>query len=493
MTELRFVKPSIPQSMLEFVGETVQTVRPSFGQTVAIPIVHDWGPLGSDPVSSGGGAKLIEDFAKFEGIYGSGDTPGRDAVVGAFNGMGGNVGGGAGGVYVYRASVAAAAAATATVQNTTPADAITLPARYKGTAGNSIKYVFEDDPVTVGNDRLRLLFRGATVESYSYLATDINDLVAQVNAASKYIRNAVAIVSGVAIPSTSQAGVALAGGNDGSALDANAWQSALDALAFKDFGIFAPYNLTDTAIKAQILQWLRDMAANMRPVRAITGGAAGETVAQAITDAALMRDPHMVRFGVGTYHDDLLNKDVSTAQLAPRLAGVLATRGLRSSLTRAELGGVSTLVGPGQDELATARDGGVTVLRQISSDVAEVAVSQGVTTFIDKTVAAMPYALWSEPRIIGLFDYCVRRMTRYGDQAIIGDLPVTEDTRDAVRKELSKLLDELVRDQLARPNTTSFDVLDSDDDPSLEDAVPYWFRFKPTRTANYLLGQAKVS
>jgi hypothetical protein len=353
--------------------------------------------------------------------------------------------------------------------------------------------VTEDDPITVGSDRMRILFRGATVESYTFAQTDIQSLADQINATSKYVRQTGPVVTGTALTASAAGGVALAGGNDGSSLDANAWQAALDALTYKDFGIFAPFNLTDTTIKALIFQWMRTMAQNMRPVRVVDGGASGESVAAAITDAALLRDPHRIRFGVGTYHDDLLNKDVSTAQLAPRLAGVLAARGLRSGLTRAELGGLSIVSGVGVDQIATARDGGVTALRQISSDVAELAVAQGVTTFIDRTVAAMPFELWSEPRIIGLFDYIVRRMTRYGDDAIVGDLTVSQDTRDAVSKELSKLLDELVAQQLAIAGTTSFDVLNTDDDPTLSDAIPYWFRFRPTRTANYLLGQAKVS
>jgi hypothetical protein len=491
--ELRFTKPALPGSSLEFVGERVQTVRPSFGSLVAIPVTLPWGPLGSDAGSAGGGPTLVEDFATFESIYGSSDSPGRDAVLGAFNGMGVDVGGGAGGVYVYRAATNAAAAATVNVPNTTPATAITLTAKYKGTDGNLIRYVTEDDPITVGSDRMRILFRGATVESYTFAQTDIQSLADQINATSKYVRQTGPVVTGTALTASAAGGVALAGGNDGSSLDANAWQAALDALTYKDFGIFAPFNLTDTTIKALIFQWMRTMAQNMRPVRVVDGGASGESVAAAITDAALLRDPHRIRFGVGTYHDDLLNKDVSTAQLAPRLAGVLAARGLRSGLTRAELGGLSIVSGVGVDQIATARDGGVTALRQISSDVAELAVAQGVTTFIDRTVAAMPFELWSEPRIIGLFDYIVRRMTRYGDDAIVGDLTVSQDTRDAVSKELSKLLDELVAQQLAIAGTTSFDVLNTDDDPTLSDAIPYWFRFRPTRTANYLLGQAKVS
>jgi hypothetical protein len=66
------------------------------------------------------------------------------------------------------------------------------------------------------------------------------------------------------------------------------------------------------------------------------GGAAGETIDDAIARSVALGDPHVVNFGVGTYHDDLLDKDLSTAQLAPRIAGILAAR-RDQALTGAEL------------------------------------------------------------------------------------------------------------------------------------------------------------
>jgi hypothetical protein len=490
---LQFVKPSLPGSVVTLTGSKGQVVRPGFGTVVAIPITHDSGPEGSAASAEGGGARFYPTFSAFEADYGDGDTAGRDAVLGAFNGMGVEVGGGgAGGVYVYRMTTGAAAAAAAAVQNATPATALTLTAIYKGTRGNAISYVVEDDPVSSANDRLRILFRGATVETFSYPNTNVGALVAAINnRPSKYVRASLT-TDGVALAVTSQAGTALAGGDNGASFTSSQLQSALDAFEFADFGIFAPANIIDVSLKAQMVAWQRLMAAEMRPIRAVYGGTAGESVDDALTDAALIRDPHVVRLGVGTYHDDLLDKDVSTAQLAPRAAGVLAARGLRAALTRAEFGGLTALEGAATDELVAARDGGVTVLRRVSSQQADLAVSQGVTTYIDQSNPAMPYDLWSEPRIVGLFDYIIRSMTAWGDDKIIGDVPVTDNTRADVRKEVGKLLNDLVTNQLAVPGTVSADTPVSDD-PDLADAVPYTFTLKPTRTANYLIGQGSVS
>jgi hypothetical protein len=487
----QIVKPLLPSTVVQFLGDTIQAVPPSFNAVVAIPIVHDWGPLGAD--SDGG--KLVASLSAFESLYGTGDTAGRTAVVGAFNGMGlaDSAGGGAGGVIPYRMATASAAAATKTLQNTAgvPADAITFTAIYKGTRGNDISVVIEDDPVDATKDRARVLFRGATVEQFSYAQADITALAAAItNRPSRWLVPS-AVTTGTAL---AHGTFALAAGNDGtSSLTSAEWQAALDAFEYADFGIFAPYDLTDTAVKAQIVSWLQTMASEMRPARGVFGGAAGEAVDDAITDAALMRDPHVIRFGVGTYHDDLLDKDLSTSQLAARLAGVLAARGEKAALTRALLGGLSLVgsTGATTDELVAGRDAGVTMLRRVTNANADLAVSQGVTTFIDRDAAGMPYELFSEPRIVGLFDNIIRRMVQWGDEVIIGNLPVTDDTRALVRKEVTKILNGLEADGLAQPGSSSVSVEPSDD-PGLADAIPYDFAFVPSRTANYLIGSGRV-
>lgn len=484
----QIVKPSLPSTVVRFTGDATTRILPSFNQVIAVPVVHDWGPLGADS----GGADPVLSFAEFEAKFGTGDTAGRTAVMGAFNGMGlaDQGGGGAGGVIPYRMATAAAAASTVALQNTTPANALTLTALYKGTRGDDLDVIIEDDPVDATKDRLRLLFRGATVESFSYLATDVTALAAAItNRPSQYIVPS-AVTSGTAL---THGTFSLAGGNDGLTLSSTEWQAALDALEFAEFGIFAPYDLTDAPVKAQIFSWLQTMGSEMRPVRAVFGGVAGESLDDAIADAASLRDPHVIRFGVGTYHDDLVDKDLSTSQLAARIAGVLSARGTKSALTRAPLGGLSLVgsTGPTTDELIAGRDAGVTMLRRVSSAVADLAVSQGVTTFVDQAAEGMPYVLFSEPRIVGLFDNIIREMVQWGDDVVIGSLPVTDDTRGLVRKQVSKILNGLESDGLAELGS-SFVTVDPPDDPALADAIPYDFGFVPTRTANYLIGNGRV-
>lgn len=489
------VKPDLPSTSVAIVGESQARVRPGFGSTVMIPAVGNWGPLGAtltdlDPFQS---------LPEVDAVYGGADSPLRTAAAEAIMGQNTPGAGGAGGVILYRMATGSAAASGRTLQNATPAAAVRFVGKYKGTFGDRLGLVIDDDPLVAANDRLRVQLDGATVETYSYLQTDITALAAAVAARpSKYIVRdaAVAIITGVAL---AQGTFPLTAGNDGAAVASADWLTAVAALEFANAGIFAPFDLTDSSVKAALVSWTQQMAANMKPVRSVFGGALGETITDAITDVALIRDPHVVRFGVGTYYDATLDKTLSTSQLAPRIAGILAARGRRASLTRALLGGLSVVgsSGPDLDALKSGAAQGITMARRVSHPDSSLAISWGKTTYVSTTNPAMPIDLWSEPRVIGIFDDLIRRIVAWGDDQIVGDVPVNDDTRAAVRKEVGKYLSELVSDGLAfpgKPDGTDrpYVICEDPGDPALADAVPFEFGFKPNRTANFLIGNGRV-
>lgn len=491
MASTQIVKPDLPSTIIKWVGVEVTRIPPTTNEVVAVPMTHDWGPL----ITDADGTALYTNLTEWENVYGNSDTPGRTAAVEAFLGMNVPGGGGAGGIYTPRMATSSAAAATISRNNTTPAAAITLTARYKGTRGNRLSVAIEQDPVITANDRLRVMLDGVTLETYSYVKTDIAALVSLINTRPSRWLTATQVITGVALSPT--AGASLAGGDDGATLTAAEWAAAQAALEFKNFGILAPYNLTDTTIKAQLVTWMKAQADVMRPFRMVTGGAAGEALSAVQTElnSGTLRDEHHIRFGVGTWHDDVLNKDLSTAQLAPRIAGILAARGRKSALTNALLGGLHLVgaTGPSASDLVVGRDLGVTMLKRVSNANAELAVSQGVTTFISKTTAGKPYAFFSEPRIVGLLDEVQRRITEWGDDVIIGDLTVTDDTRREVSKEVTKVLEEYEGEGTAQTGTSFVNVINTDNDPQLSDTIPFQFGFKPARTANFLIGEGRIS
>lgn len=486
------VKPDLPGSSLTWVGDTTQQVLPNENERVALMGTATWGPKGSDSA----GTKLYLSWAEFTQEYGNDfASPGVLGVFLAFRGQDAQGAGGAGGVYFHRLSGAAAAASTRTFKNTADTDAFKLDAIYTGTRGNDLSAIFEVDPATGTNHRLRILLRGVEVERFVYTPTDLAGLADTINGRPSRWVKATSLVTGTALTLT--AGTGLQAGNDGSTVTSTDYLDAQRALEFKDFGAVAACALTDVAVKAQLATWVRGLEASQRPVRWVFGGVAGETVDQAAAELNAngggLRDPHFIRFGVGTWHDSVLSLDLSTAQLAPRIAGAMVARGERSALTRTLFGALDVVAnaGPTVDDLRVGRDAGITMLRQVSNPDANVAISQGVTTFTAKNAPGRPYELFSEPRIVGLFDRVQRQIVQWGDDVVIGDLPVTDDTRNLVRKEIRKILDELETTGLAEPGS-GFVTVDPPTDPSLSDAIPYEFGFKPSRTANFLIGNGRV-
>lgn len=491
-TPTEFVKPDFPQTKITFVGESVTRVAPSFAEVVAVPIAHDWGLLGSEDE----GLQLITSFAEFEAKYGTSDTPGRRAVLSAFAGQNLPGQGGAGAVYVYRMAVAGTAAkATASFNNTTPAAALTVTAKHFGDFGEGIGIGIGDDPADAAMDRLTIYVGGVPVERYTYTPTDIAGLVAQINLMSKYV-TATSAITGVALTATPAGNpTELANGNNGDTLTLTEYTAAMSALEFKSFELLAFPNLTDVTIRAAVASWVQSQDDANRPVMLVLGGAAGESLATAITRSAALGDEHIVNLGVGTYFDELLETNVSTAELAPRIAGVLAARGEGKALTGAELGGLSLVGSTGidSDQIRTAIDNGVTAIMRSSSPTAELVIAQGVTTYTSKSNAAKPYDVFSEPRMVRIMDIFVRGMKAWGDEQGIGDLPVNDDSRAAVRGQAKKRIDDLLARGLILADPQPFaDTPVPGEGSGLEDALLFEFGWKFARTANYIIGNGRV-
>jgi hypothetical protein len=489
MPDATFITPDLPGTNVTFVSEA--TVRPpaNVAATVAIPIVHDWGPLNE--------AVLCDSFGEFESQFGDGDTDGRDAVLSAFVGPGIPGEPGAGGVLVYRIG-ASPVKATLTIPNTagSPVSAFRADALYYGERGNRISLLLEDDPATAGNDRLSVLFDGVVREKFSYLQTDIVSLAAQVNARSQFI-SGTSLATGTALNQASDG--SLASGDDGATLTSNEWMDALAALEFEPFSILAPFNLTDSAIQASVMAWLQTQEAAMRPVMAVLGGPTAEdTLAEMLARTDDIRDPHVVSLGTGTLHDDFLDKDIPGSKLAPRVAGALAGRGETRALTNCRFSGLSVVGAPAvaTDEMVEAKEDGITVLRRISSEDAELAVAWGVTTFNDDSDPVRALNVFSEPRLVRVIDLFIRRMREWGDTKIVGETLVREETRKAVedhgRGEISSLLERGLIVTSTDPTEQPYFRTVQTGNPDQDTMIPFEFGWKFTPTTNFLVGVGKV-
>lgn len=502
---MTILKPAVPGTVIKFIGETIPRIAPSAADTVAVPITHDWGPIGSDaPGASGreGGAQFCESFAEFTQIFGDSDTPGRTAVAGAFAGQNLPGAGGGGGVIVYRLAGSGKVKATVTLMNTagSPANALTLTARYYGSRGNKITAVIDVDPSNAARDRLRILYNGALVETYLYANTNVMNLAEQINTVSQIVK-ATELVTGTRLKAT--AGTALATGNDGTTTTTENHIGALEALEFEPFSILAPQSVEAAELLAVYVSWVTAEEEANRPVMLVCGGAAGETLTEAITRTKACESPHVVNVGVGTYHDDMLGKELSTAQLAPRIAGILAARGKKSSLTFAQIGGLHIVgeTGAASDEIATAVQSGVCVLMRASSPNAELKIAKGVTTWTSTANTALPLEVFGDPRLVRCMDLYVREMTEWGDEIVIGSLPVNDDTRGLVLGKARELQTKMLGEGLILPGgemlggvevIKPFVTVPLPTDPTLLDTIPYQFGWQFAFTADNILGEGRV-
>jgi hypothetical protein len=486
-----FVKPVLPGSAITFVGQAIQRVAPSFADVVALPVTHTWGPV-NEPT-------LLERFSDWEEIFGPDESEGRRAVLQAFAGSNLPGRGGAGGVYVSRLAGSGVAKSAIALTNTKSAEvALKLKAVYNGTAGNQISVEVEHDPNTAGNDLLIVFFRGIERESYSYLATNIKELGEQIEKLSALLDVEGSVITGTGLTQIST--TALTGGNDGLTLTGTQYTNFLNSMSFRPFSLIA-YDGTESAIILQFNAWQKEQAAAFRPVMFFCGGATGDTVSAAATRASELADPHAVTLGVGEYFDDLLQRTLSTAELAPRLAGICAARGQKASLTFADLGGLHAVgsTAPSESQLAVLMEKGVTAIRQTEDPETDLIISKGVTTFTSKTTEGKPYEVFSDPRLVRVMDLFIRRMKLWGDENIIGDTTVTDDSRASVRaqgnKELEKLKDEgliLPEDKTADPPVPAPFIATPSPEVGLLDAIPFNFGWQFARTANYIIGNGVV-
>jgi Phage tail sheath protein subtilisin-like domain/Phage tail sheath protein beta-sandwich domain len=424
-------RPVLAGTYFNFLVSQPPVVSPSAGQTVAVCFTHTWGPLEE--------ATLCNSFSDFLEKFG-GDplspSPGYVAVKEAFLGEASVDFGGAGAVLAYRMGGTGAAKATTAIGT------LTLTAKYEGTSGNALRVTAQDDPTPTNNQLVILDNNGVVLETYVYLDTDIPGLAAQINAASRYV-TAVGTGSTALTPVVAQA---MTGGNDGATLVAQDYTDTMTALEVQRFGALVFENLTDSAIQASLKTWAANQQKVGRRFFTVVGGALDETITTAVSRSVSMNHEDIINVGVGSVRDndtvDVNGNPVvlSSAQLAPRIAGVVANRGVRMALTFAKLPGLELVKGADAAGIVTAYDNGVVVLSRASDAAATVRIEKGLTTYLTKTNTAKPKAIYSNPKFVAVMHGLQQDLGLWADENIIGRTTVDDDTRASVLAHVNELL-----------------------------------------------------
>lgn len=433
--------PKRPGAYFNFQTIPQPAIPPAVGSVVAIPFTHSWGPDGF--------AVTLGSMADFSALYLpdlSATGLGYRAVRQAF--IGENVRGrrGAGAVVAYRMCGSAGAKATVTLQNTTPAAALTVNAIYKGTRGNNLRVTVQTDPVD-GTKRDFIVLDGTVeVERFVYdptVANPLATLATAVNGVSKWVTLAVLID---AVLLTLVTSVPLASGNDGATLIAGDWTAMEANMESQRFDYFAPFDLTDGPTIASMKTWAQNLNAKGRRFFTVLGGALNESVSTAVARSATLNDPDFVNVGVGQITDlDMLDVNgnpvvLSTSQFAPRLAGVMSALGEDRSLSGSRIANVTIQNAANESGIDSAYDGGVVVLTMDSDPDAPVHVEKGLTTYTTKTNTAVPYPIFKTPKFVRTMHDLQVEIDAWVRSNVIGQLQVNSKTRSSVLAEMARRL-----------------------------------------------------
>lgn len=465
-------RPERPGVYTNFEAVIPTTINPSAGSIVAIPLVHSWGPFKE--------FTLLNSYSEFLSIFGSGDTAGHRAVRQAFLGEGLPGRGGAGAVLAYRFGTEAAKAAKV-LKNTagSPENAITLTAVYEGTVGNNLRVTTRDHAADNTKNEL-LLFNGTTLlETYVYTDANITSLGEQINANSSWV-TATVTKSGTGLAVVSSQ--ALTEGKDGDNPKKAAWTEMLESLSTQRFGLVAPYLLTDATVgdgdasdvHASLNTWISEMNATGHRSMLVVGGELDEEMLDANERSAAFNDPNVVNLGYGSYTDENLIDEttgsprvLSTAELAPRLAGILAAKGEALSATFARFQGLKLTNGPVESDILVAFDGGTTVLSSDSNADAPVRVEKSLTSYTTDTDVTVPYPIYRNPKFVLTMQGLERELQEYAESNVIGQLPVNDKTRQLLVGEMKVRLQNRVDRSIIQPNPTV--GIDPDPPPSDDD------------------------
>jgi hypothetical protein len=425
-------------SYSRFVVKRAQTLPPSSRGVVALPYTHDWGPLNT--------FVSYDNIAEWIAINGQGGdpannvyTPGYIAAYNAFKGENDDTPGAAR-VIGYRVGGTGVLAASKALQNTTPAAAITLTAIYPGTRGNNLKVSVEANAQNFATQNDLVVWEGsAELERWPHNKTDITGLAALINSKSVWLR-ASNVVSGTAL--TVVAATNLTGGADGAALAAGDWTAIMTAFESQRFEVFVPFDLTDTAIQASLNTWAKakNNAQRSKRFMLVTGGIAGETLTTALARATAANDENIATLGVGTFKDTVLNTNLSTSQLAPRLAGVIVQRGYDASISLAHLQDLVPVVGPSDTDITTAITSGIVIIGQ---DSAGSRFELGVTTYTSDP-ADKPKKFFGNIKYVFTMESFERTVQeRHEGGNILGRLDNNADTREFLVGDAQTVLDQV--------------------------------------------------
>lgn len=419
-----------PGLYVRFVTKANDALQTQEGDTVALPIRAEWGPVGQ--VTSVTSERVLNN------VFGQRGT--GWLVADALRG-------GAGEVLAYRMADNTAAKAVGAVAASGAASGISLAAIYEGNLGNSIQPQVSEYLPDPSKDVFRLLASGVELEKYVFENADVAGLAQRLNNESAYVT-----ASSLAVPSTVLAhttGAALAGGANGAAT-VQTYTDALEAFAGAgDFEVLS-IDSVSTAVKTEFIDFVRQQNAAGNYMHGVFGGPIGSVAAVALIDALgwsqRAQNEHLVNVG-GVNIIDRSGPDPQRGatqiygggEKAAYVAGLIANARISRGITYRSMGNETDVHLPLDDgELQAAQDGGVLTFAK-RQGVAK--VESAVTTFTDYTPEKD--STFSQIRAVRVMEQIGRDFEAIVGDGFIGVKNNTPETRNALIKAIDAYLEQL--------------------------------------------------
>ena len=470
-------RPKRPGAYFNFVATQSETILPNSAGRVCLLVQHDWGPFETPT--------LLNSLAEWKSVFGPSETtPGYKAVYQAFKGEGLPGRGGAGSVIAIRYGTSEVKA-TVTI-NQSPGDttaAIVLTAVYPGAYGNNLTSTVEANAADGTNyNDLVIKLGGVEVERYVYAKTDITALGAAVNASSEWVTASVSNSGTAMVQSTKSFASGASGTVDVASAD---FAVALDLAETQRFGVMAMDDIAGTdwaggvtadSILAAWETWAVNLNSKGKRFISVVGGALDETISTAVTRSGTLNRSDFVNVGKGGVVDASLGT-LSTSQLAPRIAGILAATGEERSLTFTRLQGCTARNFCTEAQILTGFDGGVVVLATDNHPDAPVRVEKGLTTYTGGD-STKPYTIYRNPKYVRTTHGIETDITEWAEINVIGQLQISDSTRAYVVGHAKSVIKAREDRGVLQPGSTV--LVDQDPPPSADDefiALAYGIAF----------------
>ncbi len=386
------------------IGEPPEAIVPQ--GIVAALFRSSWGPLGQ--------VTYLENADAVTANFGTNGT--IDTAIEAFRG-------GCRRVVGYRLGSGGAKAAI-TLKDTaaTPADVVTITAKYEGVRGNNFKVTVRDS-LSDATKRELLLYEGTTLlqtVTFAKGAGEAQALVDAVNASNSPYITATKLADGNGILATVTQ-QALTGGQDPT-VDGASYSAGLSAIEAIDWNVLA-VDSEDPATHVTAQTYIDRVRNEGKRVLAVVGEPTSVALSTRLANAAAFNDPAIVYVANGFKGSDGVTREGYKA--AARVAGMVAAANITDSLTHAVVSNATELAGALTNaEIEQAIQSGALVFTMNSQK--QVQIEYGINTFV--TVTADLDAGWKKIRRVRTRDNLMDRIAATWDP-LVGKINNNPDGR----------------------------------------------------------------